>query len=166
MPVLCRPATGAITGRQETRPLHVSLALVQQHKGLLSLFVQLSAIGSVIISKKLTLQWREPCASVLCPRSASLNHSSSPSALWKQGLCQACHMLYGVTVASATSSGSISQRKMSAQQALTSSPSLPSYVLNRKITHRDVRIRRSQATVYNFLERPKDWTAISYHLLV
>lgn len=75
-------------------------------------------------------------------------------------------MLYGVTVASATSSGSISQRKMSAQQALTSSPSLPSYVLSRKVTHRDVRIRRSQATVYNFLERPKDWTAISYHLLV
>jgi hypothetical protein len=36
----------------------------------------------------------------------------------------------------------------------------------RKMTRRDVRLRRSQASVYNFLERPKDWAAISYHLLV
>lgn len=31
---------------------------------------------------------------------------------------------------------------------------------------RDVRYRRLQAKAYNFLERPKDWQALSYHLVV
>ena len=38
--------------------------------------------------------------------------------------------------------------------------------LNYRAHKRDARYRRSQARVYNFLERPKDWRAISYHLLV
>ena len=38
--------------------------------------------------------------------------------------------------------------------------------LNYRAHKRDARYRRSQAKVYNFLERPKDWRAISYHLLV
>lgn len=38
--------------------------------------------------------------------------------------------------------------------------------INFPLHRRDARIRRTQATVYNFLERPKDWRSISYHLLV
>ena len=38
--------------------------------------------------------------------------------------------------------------------------------LNYRAHRRDVRYRRAQAKIYNFLERPKDWRAISYHLLV
>lgn len=38
--------------------------------------------------------------------------------------------------------------------------------LNYRAHKRDARYRRTQAKVYNFLERPKDWRAISYHLLV
>ena len=38
--------------------------------------------------------------------------------------------------------------------------------LNYRAHKRDARYRRTQARVYNFLERPKDWRAISYHLLV
>ena len=38
--------------------------------------------------------------------------------------------------------------------------------LNYRAHKRDARYRRFQARVYNFLERPKDWRAISYHLLV
>ena len=38
--------------------------------------------------------------------------------------------------------------------------------LNYRAHKRDVRYRRMQARIYNFLERPKDWRAISYHLLV
>ena len=38
--------------------------------------------------------------------------------------------------------------------------------LNYRIHKRDARYRRIQAKIYNFLERPKDWRAISYHLLV
>ena len=38
--------------------------------------------------------------------------------------------------------------------------------LNYRAHRRDARYRRAQAKIYNFLERPKDWRAISYHLLV
>ena len=38
--------------------------------------------------------------------------------------------------------------------------------LNYRAHKRDARYRRMQAKAYNFLERPKDWRAISYHLLV
>ncbi len=38
--------------------------------------------------------------------------------------------------------------------------------LNYRAHKRDARYRRTQARVYNFLERPKDWRSISYHLLV
>ena len=38
--------------------------------------------------------------------------------------------------------------------------------INFPLHRRDARIRRTQATVYNFLERPKNWRSISYHLLV
>ncbi|ELU11555.1 hypothetical protein CAPTEDRAFT_183094 [Capitella teleta] len=38
--------------------------------------------------------------------------------------------------------------------------------LNYRQHKRDARYRRTQARIYNFLERPKDWRAISYHLLV
>ena len=38
--------------------------------------------------------------------------------------------------------------------------------LNYRAHKRDARYRRIQSKVYNFLERPKDWRAISYHLLV
>ncbi|KAI0225303.1 Potassium voltage-gated channel subfamily KQT member 5, partial [Lamellibrachia satsuma] len=38
--------------------------------------------------------------------------------------------------------------------------------LNYRAHFRDARSRRAQAKVYNFLERPKDWRAISYHLLM
>ena len=38
--------------------------------------------------------------------------------------------------------------------------------LNYRAHKRDIRYRRLQAKVYNFLERPKDWREISYHLLV
>lgn len=31
---------------------------------------------------------------------------------------------------------------------------------------RDVRYRRLQSRIYNFLERPKDWMAVVYHILV
>ena len=38
--------------------------------------------------------------------------------------------------------------------------------LNYRAHFRDARSRRAQAKIYNFLERPKDWRAISYHLLM
>lgn len=38
--------------------------------------------------------------------------------------------------------------------------------LNYKAHKRDARYRRAQARIYNFLERPKNWRSISYHLLV
>lgn len=38
--------------------------------------------------------------------------------------------------------------------------------LNYRAHKRDARYRRLQARIYNFLERPKDWRAISYHLVV
>ena len=38
--------------------------------------------------------------------------------------------------------------------------------LNYRAHKRDARYRRLQVRIYNFLERPKDWRAISYHLLV
>lgn len=38
--------------------------------------------------------------------------------------------------------------------------------INYRAHKRDARYRRAQAKIYNFLERPKDWRAISYHLLV
>ena len=38
--------------------------------------------------------------------------------------------------------------------------------LNYRAHYRDARSRRAQAKIYNFLERPKDWRAISYHLLM
>ena len=38
--------------------------------------------------------------------------------------------------------------------------------LNYRAHKRDIKYRRLQAKVYNFLERPKDWREISYHLLV
>ena len=38
--------------------------------------------------------------------------------------------------------------------------------LNYRAHKRDIRYRRLQAKIYNFLERPKDWREISYHLLV
>jgi len=38
--------------------------------------------------------------------------------------------------------------------------------LNYRAHRRDARLRRLQAKTYNFLERPKDWKSISYHLLV
>ena len=38
--------------------------------------------------------------------------------------------------------------------------------LNYRAHKRDIRYRRAQAKIYNFLERPKDWCAISYHLIV
>ena len=38
--------------------------------------------------------------------------------------------------------------------------------INYRAHKRDMRYRRLQARIYNFLERPKDWRSISYHLLV
>ncbi|KAA0199870.1 hypothetical protein HAZT_HAZT009866 [Hyalella azteca] len=38
--------------------------------------------------------------------------------------------------------------------------------LNYKNSRRDQRYRKLQAKIYNFLERPRGWRALSYHLLV
>ena len=38
--------------------------------------------------------------------------------------------------------------------------------LNYKSSRRDQRYRKLQAKIYNFLERPRGWKAIAYHLLV
>ncbi len=57
-------------------------------------------------------------------------------------------------------SGLKSSRYASPRMSLLGKP------LNYRAHKRDARYRRFQARVYNFLERPKDWRAISYHLLV
>ena len=56
--------------------------------------------------------------------------------------------------------GTNSLRYKQARMSLLGKP------LNYRAHKRDIRYRRFQAKVYNFLERPKDWKAISYHLLV
>jgi len=38
--------------------------------------------------------------------------------------------------------------------------------VNARLSRRDARYRRCQVAVYNFLERPKNWRSILYHLLV
>lgn len=38
--------------------------------------------------------------------------------------------------------------------------------INFKTHRKDIRMRRAQAKIYNFLERPKDWISVSYHLFV
>jgi hypothetical protein len=35
-----------------------------------------------------------------------------------------------------------------------------------KAHRKDIKFRRAQAKIYNFLERPKDWKSITYHLFV
>jgi potassium voltage-gated channel KQT-like subfamily protein len=56
--------------------------------------------------------------------------------------------------------------KGSSQRFVQPRMSLLGKPLNYRQHKRDARYRRTQARMYNFLERPKDWRAISYHLLV
>ena len=48
----------------------------------------------------------------------------------------------------------------SARQSLLGRP------VNARLSRRDARYRRCQVTVYNFLERPKKWRSVLYHLFV
>ena len=62
----------------------------------------------------------------------------------------------------------LNRKEPGAQSARYHQPrmSLLGKPLNYRAHKRDARYRRLQARIYNFLERPKDWRAISYHLLV
>jgi len=57
-------------------------------------------------------------------------------------------------------SGSSGQYHMQPRRSLLGKP------INYRAHRRDVKYRRLQNKIYNFLERPKDYPSISYHLIV
>jgi len=56
--------------------------------------------------------------------------------------------------------GKASQYHMQPRRSLLGKP------INYRAHRRDVKFRRLQNRIYNFLERPKDYPSISYHLIV
>lgn len=80
-----------------------------------------------------------------------------PSAGDQQGRCSRFNRR---TAAALTGAGRNKQYHMQPRRSLLGKP------INYRAHRRDVKYRRLQNKIYNFLERPKDYPSVSYHLIV
>jgi len=77
-----------------------------------------------------------------------------------QGRCRFNRRTTAVLTGARNKTASSGQYHMQPRRSLLGKP------INYRAHRRDVKYRRLQNKIYNFLERPKDYPSISYHLIV
>jgi len=77
-----------------------------------------------------------------------------------QGRCRFNRRTTAVLAGARSKTASSGQYHMQPRRSLLGKP------INYRAHRRDVKYRRLQNKIYNFLERPKDYPSISYHLIV